>query len=296
MDISGHTRLLGFFADPAEHSQSPAMYQACFRELELDYCYLAFRIPEGEIGRAVEALRVLNMRGANISMPHKQKVIPYLDRLDETARLCGAVNTIVQEDGILTGYNTDLAGAGRALREMDCTAGMGSKRGQAVLLGLGGAGQAVLAALCALEEPAISVFVREPERASYQVFLDRLHRHQEEQGMHRSAIRLLSLWDTKLLKKELHASHLLVNSTSVGMGERAGQSLIPDPSYLQPELAVMDVIYAPRETELLRQACQAGCRAYKNGLDMLLYQGAENFQLFTGCTMPIQAARQVLDK
>ena len=282
MKITGHTRLLGFFADPAAHSKSPAMYNACFDALGIDAAYLAFRCGKEEIGSAMEAMRTLGMIGANISMPNKRAVMDYLDEISQEAALAEAVNTVVNREGKLTGYNTDIGGARRAIEELHPIRGS-----RAVLLGLGGAGKAILIALAQAAAAHVSVFIRSGRAKEHVLFADKVAK---ECGL---SIRMCDFGREGLLEEELAGADLLVNATNVGMGALEGQSLIPDPSLLRPGLAVMDAIYSPAETLLLKQAKEAGCPC-KNGLDMLLYQGAEAFSLFTGEEMPVELVREVL--
>lgn len=284
MKITGHTRLYGFFADPADHSKSPAMYNACFDSLGIDAVYLAFRCGREGIEGAMDAMRRFDMGGANISMPNKQAVIGHLDEISGDAALAEAVNTVVNREGRLIGHNTDIAGARRALEELHPIRGSRS-----VLFGLGGAGKAVLIALAQAGASHVSVFIRGSHAKEHVVFADRIA---SSLGL---SIKMCEFGNDGLLREELAAADLLVNATNVGMGKLEGESLVPDPSFLHRDLAVMDAIYSPAETALLRQAKEAGCRA-KNGLDMLLYQGAEAFSLFTGEEMPLELVREVLNR
>ena len=169
MKITGHTHLLGFFADPAAHSKSPAMYNACFGALGIDAAYLAFRCGKEGIGSAMEAMRTLGMIGANISMPNKRAVMDYLDEISQEAALAEAVNTVVNREGKLTGYNTDIGGAHRAIEELHPIRGS-----RAVLLGLGGAGKAILIALAQAEAAHVSVFIRSGRAKEHVLFADKV--------------------------------------------------------------------------------------------------------------------------
>ena len=247
-------RVFAFFGDPAEHSKSPLMHNAAFKALDLNCVYRAIRVKEGELKEAIETIRNGQIAGANISMPHKERVMDFLDEIDPIALSCGAVNTVVNRDGKLVGYNTDVLGFAKALKEETPIKGE-----KAVVLGNGGAAKAVITALSMEGIGEITVITRSGRET----------------------------------KEPSHCS-ILINATPVGMGEYEGKSLVPDRIELNKDMFVMDLIYSPEETELLRQAKEAGCRGYKNGLDMLLYQGAEAFKLFTGMDAPIDVMREAI--
>lgn len=298
MRITGRTKLLGFFADPAEHSQSPLIYNTSFDKLGLDYAYLAFTVPEGKIGDAVQAMKVLNMRGANVSMPHKQSIIPYLDEVSARVATCDAVNTVLNEDGVLKGFNTDILGSTKAIENT----GLKIEGTSAVILGLGGAGKAVLTGLAMEKAKQVKVFVRgknallngEAEKAYRAAdaiaFVDKIHRNT---GVD---IEVIDERNVDELKSALTDSELLVNCTSIGMGRHEGESLIPDTSYLHGDLTVMDAIYFPKKSKLLEQAEEARCRSYINGVDMLLYQGQEAFRIFTGEELPVEEVKRAFNR
>lgn len=281
LQISGHTGLLGFFADPAAHSKSPLMYNTAFEKLSLDYVYLAFQIDQTTIADAICAMRTLHMRGANISMPNKHAVMQYLDEISTEARLCGAVNTIVNENGYLTGYNTDGKGAMLALSK----AGASVSGKNLSILGAGGAGSAIItqAALDGAEE--ISVFVREKSFWKSEDFLKKI---QEETGCR---IFLRDINDQQQLKDALDQSDILINATSVGMGSDKDSCPLPGPEYLTSHLFVMDIIYSPEETKLLKFAKEKGLSCC-NGLGMLLYQGVAAFHLYTGMELPVEEVKK----
>lgn len=285
MHISGTTALLGLIGTPVEHSKSPAMYNHCFAQFGLDWTYLAFDVPPERAGAAVQAIRTLNMRGANVTMPCKNAVIPYLDRITPAAQAIQAVNTIVNEDGVLVGHNTDGCGYTQNLRRADVE--VAGKR--IVLLGGGGAASAI-AIQAALEGVAeIAVFnLRD-------AFWPRV-----EQGLKAiaqaapgCAISLRDLEDRAALKAAIDRCDILSNATRVGMAPYEDQSNITDRSWFRPDLIVTDVVYAPPETKMLREARTAGCRTC-DGLGMLLCQGAEAFRLYSGLEMPVEEIRTLL--
>lgn len=285
MHISGTTELLGLIGTPVEHSKSPAMYNHCFSRYGLDWAYLAFDVPQEQAGAAVQAIRTLHMRGANVTMPCKNAVIPYLDRLTPAAQAIQAVNTIVNEDGILVGHNTDGCGYTQNLRRN----GVEVAGKQIVLLGGGGAASAI-AIQAALEGAAeIRVFNLKDS------FWPRV-----EQGLRSIAkaapqcrITLDDLEDRETLRDAIERCDILSNATRVGMAPYENQSNITDHTWFRPDLVVTDVVYAPPETKMLREAKAAGCKTC-DGLGMLLCQGAEAFRLYSGLEMPVDEIRTLL--
>ena len=285
LQISGTTTMLGLIGTPVAHSKSPAMYNHCFQKFGLDWAYLAFDIPAERAGEAVAAIRTLHMRGANVTMPCKNAVIPFLDELTPAARAIQAVNTIVNEDGVLVGHNTDGCGYTQNLRRN----GIEVEGKKIVLLGGGGAASAV-AIQAALEGAAeIAVFnLRD-------AFWPRV-----EQGLKAiaqaapgCAISLRDLEDRAALKAAIDRCDILSNATRVGMAPYEDQSNITDLSWYRPDLVVTDVVYAPPETKMLREARAAGCKTC-DGLGMLLCQGAEAFRLYSGLEMPVEEIRALL--
>lgn len=285
MPISGTTGMLGLIGSPVEHSKSPAMYNYCFEKFGLDWAYLAFDISPGRVGEAVAAIRTLHMRGANVTMPCKNAVIPYLDEITPAARAIQAVNTIVNDNGRLVGHNTDGCGYTQNLRR--CGVDVAGKK--IVLLGGGGAASAIAvqAALEGAEE--IAVFNLKD------AFWSRM-----EQGMSaiaqaapECAITLHDLSHRAELQAAISRCDILSNATRVGMAPYEEQSNITDPSWFRPDLVVTDVVYAPPATKMLREARAAGCQTC-DGLGMLLCQGAEAFRLYSGLDMPVEEIRTLL--
>ena len=310
-EINNETELYAFFADPADHSLSPLMYNTSFRELGMNRCYFASCIPDGGIRKAMVKVRTLGIKGVNISMPHKQSVIGELDEIDELAELCEAVNTVVAYDAnyermqmpsdssafdtrwrsedsfgeiILKGYNTDALGAAMAIKEM----GIDISGKDVVLFGLGGAGKAVLSGLAKEGAKGISVFVRS-DNPDYHIFAKKISNYYSG-----TLISICNLNQKELLRDKVLNSHILVNCTNVGMGNLEGYSIIPDESYLHKDLFVMDAIYSPSKTRLLEQAESAGCKNCINGLPMLINQGVVAFELYTGEKMPVEIIRDTL--
>lgn len=285
INISGKTKLLGLFGSPVEHSKSPEMYNYCFRKFGLDWAYLAFDVKPENAGAAVQAVRMLNMRGANVTMPCKQAVLPYLDHLTPAAEAIQAVNTIINDNGILTGYNTDGCGYTRNLKNH----GVDVSGKKIVLLGGGGAASAI-AVQSALEGAAqICVFNQKDE--FWSKIEARLGHIQEV--VPQCKIQLLDLGDRGTLKEKIMECDILSNATRVGMGKLKDQSLITDLSWYRKDLMVTDVVYEPMETKMLREAKEAGCQVC-DGLSMLLCQGAECFKLYSGLEMPLDEIRTCL--
>lgn len=284
--IDGHTILIGLLATPIRHSMSPTMHNNAFAMLGLNYAYLAFEVGQKELPNAVQAIRTLDMRGANISMPNKQAILPLLDDLAPAAKLAGAVNTVVNDHGKLTGYTTDGIGFMQALAAENI-----DLRGEKmVLAGAGGAGTpiAIQAALDGVKEIVIVNRATDPQGSQAQKNVAIIN---EQTNAH---ARFVPLADQAQFKAELADATIYCDATGVGMKPLADQSLITDPSWLREDLIVYDTVYAPRTTKLMTIAQAAGVRHVFNGLGMMLYQGAEAFQLWTGQAMPVQAIADLL--
>ena len=284
--IDGHTILIGLLATPIRHSMSPTMHNNAFAMLGLNYAYLAFEVGQKELPSAVQAIRTLEMRGANISMPNKQAILPLLDDLAPAAKLAGAVNTVVNDHGKLTGYTTDGIGFMQALAAENI-----DLRGEKmVLAGAGGAGTpiAIQAALDGVKEIVIVNRATDPQGSQAQKNVKIIN---EQTNAH---ARFVPLADQAQFKAELADATIYCDATGVGMKPLADQSLITDPSWLREDLIVYDTVYAPRTTKLMTIAQTAGVRHVFNGLGMMLYQGAEAFQLWTGQAMPVQEIADLL--
>ncbi|MCI9426829.1 MAG: shikimate dehydrogenase [Eubacterium sp.] len=283
--ITGHTELIGLLAYPIRHSSSPAIHNEAFAYLGLDYAYLAFEVDNETLEDAIKGIRALKMAGANLSMPNKTSVIKYLDRLAPAAQLCGAVNTIVNENGVLTGHITDGIGYMSALKDNQIDA-IGKKM---TIVGSGGAATAiqVQAALDGVAE--ISIFnIKDKFWENAEATIEKITKQTD------CKVSLYDLADLEKLKAEIDDSYLFTNATGMGMKPREGQTYIPDKSFFRPDLIVTDIIYSPQETKMLQLAKSAGCKTM-NGMGMLLFQGAAAFQLWTGKEMPIEHMKQVLN-
>ena len=280
--MSGKTRLCGVIGDPIEHTMSPAMHNAAFKKTGLDYWYVAFRVKKEDLGKTIAGMRAPNIRGLNVTIPHKVAVIPFLDELDPLAERIGAVNTIVNDDGTLTGYNTDATGFLQALLER----GIEPKGKNVVILGAGGTSRAISFILA--------------ERGAHLVILNRLLEldwAEELAGrlsnIFREEVEALELVEENLARA-LDKADILVNATSVGMSPNIDETLVAS-RLLKPDLVVFDVVYNPIKTRLLREAEKAGAQTI-SGVEMLVWQGASAFEKWTGVKAPVKLMREEVIK
>ena len=281
MKINGHTRLAAVVAKPIKHSISPFIHNTAFEKTAVNGVYLAWEIEAEDLEATVANIRRYDMFGINLSMPYKQEVIQYLDELDPSARLIGAVNTVVNENGTLIGYNTDGKGFFKSLPSF---AIQGKKM---TILGAGGAATAIIAQAALDQAEEIFVFTRQTSYANTVSKMVAISRQTK------SKIQVLNLEDSATLQEKINQSDLLVNGTSVGMD---GKTLpLAESIQLLSQILVADVIYKPFETPFLKWARSQKVEAV-NGLGMLLYQAAEAFELWTGQPMPCQEIWQQLEK
>jgi len=273
--IDGHTQLVGLIGWPVEHSLSPAMHNGAFDALGLNWRYVPLPVPPGQVEAAVRGLAALGFHGANVTVPHKQAVMPMLDSTAPSARELGAVNTLVigrcaDRKPIIGGYNTDDKGFVGALRLGGFEPEDG---GNAVIVGAGGAARAVVFGLLWSGTGEIVVLNRTPERA-WALVSDLGSRHGGS-----SRLRVLPLTPEALVEST-RAADLLVNATTVGMWPHVDGSVWPDAVPVPAHLTVFDLVYNPSETHLLRQARESGAHAI-DGLGMLVRQGALAFDMWT---------------
>lgn len=285
--ITGKTGLLAVLGSPIQHSLSPAMHNLALEVLGLDYAYLAFDIKEDELEKTLEGLKLLGFRGCNLTMPLKKKALLLCDEVSEEAKISGSVNTIVNENGKLIGHTTDGSGFLWAMRACGHDV-IGKKM---TIMGAGGASVSIVmqAALDGVKE--ITVFNR------YGKSFERMEELKEELEKKTDClIQILTLEDDERLRREIEESYLLVNTTALGMAPNEDSSILEDASYFRQGLVVADVIYNPRETKFMRLAKEKGAFVY-NGLDMLLYQGAKSFEIWTGQEMPVALIKeQIFEK
>ena len=277
-DISGKTGLCGVIGDPIEHTMSPVMHNTAFREMNFDYVYTAFRVRSEELGDAIRGMRALNIRGLNVTIPHKVNIIPFLDMVDPLAQKIGAVNTVVNNNGILTGYNTDASGCLQALLDK----GVDPQGKRVVVLGAGGASRAVSLAL-GERGARLFIFNRVEELEWAYELAARVSLHSEYEAkageLHRQNLAAV-----------LPTADILVNTTSVGMNPDNNRTPV-DADLLRKELVVFDIVYNPIETRLLREASYAGAKTIR-GIDMLAWQGALAFEKWTGKRAPVDLMRE----
>jgi shikimate dehydrogenase len=276
MTITGKTRVCGVIGDPIEHSLSPIMHNAAFEALGLDYVFLAFKVKSACVADAVDGMRALNIRGLNVTMPHKKTVMANLDRIDLSAQIIDSVNTILNKENLLFGFNTDGVGALKALKEN----GVELKGRKVLLLGAGGAARAIAYAM-AKEADELAVLNRTVKQAQA------LAKLLEKSANKKIAFGSLSPDD---IAKNLRDSDILINATSVGMKPHPEESPVP-PKLLRRNLSVMDIVYNPLETKLAQDAKAAGAKVV-SGVEMLIYQGAASFEIWTGKAAPVEVMRK----
>jgi shikimate dehydrogenase len=274
--ISGKTRVCGIIGDPIEHTVSPAMQNAAFRVTGSDYIYLAFKVRKEDLGQALQGVRALNLRGLNVTIPHKVAVIPFLDEIDTLAENIGAVNTIVNEDGTLKGYNTDAMGFLKALLAENIQ----PERKKIVILGAGGAARAIS---FILSDKGADLTILNRHFESAQKLADRTIQ------LFRRDVRSFEL-NRDNLKTVLAEADILVNTTSLGMVPEEEQTPVPA-RLIKPGLVVFDIIYNPLKTRLLSEAEKRGAQTI-SGIEMLVRQGAAAFELWTGHRAPVDEMRK----
>ena len=271
-EIDGKTRLYGLLGNPVLHSLSPFIHNEGFRRLSLNARYLAFSVKEEDLESTLSALRKMGVGGLNLTMPLKEAVLPFCDSLSKEARLSSSINTLVfSENGKMTGCSTDGIGFFRALEAENGSV----KDKKLCLMGLGGAGKAILSRAVYTELSEIRLLQRASSIEKNRSFIEKIEKETGKKI-------LLGSYEADF-SEFLEQSDILVNASNVGMREEA--SLIPEVKLLHKGLFVADCIYHPFETKLLSQAREAGLR-YMNGLPMLFYQAVEAFRLWTGKSFP----------
>ena len=280
--VKSTTRIYGIFGHPVEHSLSPVMHNNAFSELDLDSVYVAFDVPPDRLSEAVSAIRALGISGINVTIPHKERIMTYLDEISTDAMLVGAVNTISNVDGRLIGFNTDVGGLLRALKsDLDFTP-EGTK---VFLVGAGGAARAIIVGCCRNYVSEIIIANRTLSNAEdlAKEFSDQFPKVEFTPVM---------LSDLERMKENITGSDILINASSAGMKNENPLEL---PLYLLPKHAVIyDIVYDPKETQLIKDSKKAGINAY-SGQSMLLFQGVEAFEVWTGLIAPVDTMRKALD-
>lgn len=278
--ISSSTKVVGLIGNPVEHSVSPAMHNAAFEELGMDYVYLAFKVSEDLLSDALHGVRALGMRGVNVTIPHKSDVMDHLDQLDELAQSIEAVNTINREAEGLKGFNTDGIGAMRALlEEVEDVEGR-----EVLLLGAGGAARAVAFTLA---EAGANLTISNRTNSKAKKLVGDI-----EEKIGRSLNQIPQEED--VLERKIKESEILINSTSVGMHPQNGETIVKA-EQMHSGLTVMDIVYNPLRTRLLREAEKAGAKTI-SGLGMLVHQGVASFEIWTGREPPVDVMRKAARK
>lgn len=278
--ITGTTKCIGIIGWPVEHSLSPLMQNAAFNASKLNYAYIPMPVQPTQLTAAIQGLKALGFTGANVTIPHKIAVMPYLDALDKSAEMVGAVNTLVIKDDKITGYNTDAIGFVRPLLKQG-TILAGKK---IVLLGAGGAARAVVWGLIEQGVEEITIGVRSIEKAKelIEIFSPLVNIQAQE-------------WPSPELNEKLSLCHVLVNSTPIGMYPQTDAEPSINWSLITSRITVYDLIYTPAKTRFLQQAEALG-HLIINGSGMLVEQGAAAFTLWTGLPAPIDTMYHTLEK
>ena len=275
--ITGKTNIVGLIGDPVGHSMSPPMHNAAFEYLGLDFAYVPFNVKITALDEAIKGASALGIKGLNVTIPHKIKVLEFLDVIDNPAELIGAVNTIKFDSGKITGYNTDGIGAVRALEEV-----VQVKDKKVLMVGAGGAARAVAFQLILSGIESITIINRTPEKA--------LKLKNEIESKIDSNIFYGNL---EILEKEISKADILINTTPIGMYPHINDTPLANASMMHSDLVVNDLVYNPMDTVLLKEAEKAEAKTV-SGLKMLLYQGAEAFKIWTGKEAPVDVMEKIV--
>lgn len=282
VNINSKTRIVGLLGCPLGHSLSPEMQNTAFSNTKINYVYIALEIKAKNFDTVVKGILGMNFVGLNVTIPYKLEILKHLDEIEKTAKCIGAVNTVVIKDSKFIGYNTDGIGFLRSLEE-----GMGStvKNKSIFVLGSGGASRAICSILAFNKVKKIIICNRTFEKA---IALSR------DINSHVSCnIEVIEMHNEKI-KKSLEEADILINTTSVGTSPKIEEAPI-DTNLLNKKLVVYDVIYNPRKTKLLKEAEKLGCKVI-SGLGMLVYQGVEAFELWTGVEAPTKLMLKTVDR
>jgi shikimate dehydrogenase len=281
--FSEHQRHIGIIGQKISHALSPAMHTAAFKKLNLDYDYGVMDVSPEMLPNLIAALRALNFRGANVTIPYKEKVIPLIDEVSEEAKMIGAVNTIVNNNGRLVGYNTDAHGVYISL----AAHAEEIKNNHVVIFGAGGAARATVYAVAKFFAPKRIMLINRTLENAKQIA--------EEFTPKFRLTKFFYTNDYDATAREIDVAVLLINTTSVGMKPLTGLHPLPQNAVIQKHQIVMDIVYNPLETTFLKMARAAGAKAI-GGVEMLLGQGAKAFELFTHAELPISIARETILK
>lgn len=278
MMSSSDTKVYGVIGDPIHHSKSPLMMNEAFKVLKINAAYYAFHVTEEHLPAAIKGIKALQLGGVNVTIPHKETVIRYLDELDESAQWIGAVNTIVHRDGKLIGYNTDGLGYVRSLIE---ESGQSIAGKNVIVLGAGGAARGIVYALCKQNVDRVIVANRTVSRA-------------EQLATDFSSFGEVKGIATESLAEVIQAADIVINTTSLGMAPHLNTTPM-EAHLLQPGQVASDIVYTPWTTRFLREASERGCHLHR-GLGMFIYQGALAFEHWTGEQAPVKQMRAIVQR
>ena len=278
MNIKGSTNIVGLIGHPVEHSFSPPMHNAAFEALGMDYAYVAFDVDPSNLESAIEGAKSLNVKGFNVTIPHKIEVMEHLDEIDEVAGLIGAVNTIDFKD--MKGYNTDGIGAVRAMEEVTSI-----KNSNVVVAGAGGASRAISFYIAKYGADELTILNRNVEKAQS------LAGDVSDSGL----IGNVESDSISEIGDYLVDADILIDTTPVGMHPNIDDEPIAKSADMHENLVVFDAVYNPNETVLIKEAIEAGAKPVY-GIKMLLYQGAESFKIWTGRDAPVDVMEDALKK
>ena len=275
-------KIVGLVGYPLGHSLSPAMQNAAFKALNLDWEYVPFEVLPKDLSEAIRGMRALHIAGFNVTIPHKEAILPMLDEVTQLARIIGAVNTIKNQEGLLVGYNTDGPGFMDSLKDR---AKLNPKGKKVVILGAGGAARAVSVMLAEAGIKSLSITDIQEKKA--EELISYVSSYFEIEGESLGA-------NHPRLQAALANADLLVNASPIGMYPKINESPLPDDIKLPENLLVYDLVYNPAETKLIKSAKSFGCKTF-SGLDMLIRQGAMAFALWTGLEAPLEVMRQAAE-
>ncbi len=276
--ITGKTKVVGVIGHPIEHSMSPPMHNNAFKELNMDYVYVAFHVLPENIEKLIESCKTLDIKGLNVTIPHKTSVIPFLDEIDPTAKKIGAVNTIQFKNGIAKGFNTDGIGAIKSIQEYTTLKGK-----NVLIIGAGGASKAISFTLINENINSLVIANRSKENACNLIENIKMQCDFEE----------ISYVDIKDASELIDDVDIIINTTPIGMYPKHEVEPPIKTDKINEKHIVMDVIYNPLETELLKEARLNGATTI-NGTSMLINQGLESFKIFTGCKASYKSFEEAL--
>ncbi len=277
--ITGKTKVVGVIGNPVEHSLSPPMHNAAFKHMGLDYVYVPFYVPNGKLNEAIIGAKALNIKGLNVTIPYKTEIIKYIDSLDKSAELIGAVNTLKFKDNNIRGYNTDGIGAVRAIEEVSSV-----RNKKIVILGAGGAARAVSFQILMDGAESLVIANRTPVNA--------LKLQKELIKKLEANVKTVDLGEK--LKNELKDAHILINTTPIGMYPNIDQEPLVKAEMMCEDLICNDLVYNPLKTGFLKEAEKAGAKTI-SGIKMLIYQGMESFRIWTGVYPPLDVFEEALN-